>query len=358
MKKKFCTLFIGTLTLAALFCGTAFAANGSYTVTAELDPDITVKIDGEERTFFNAQGQEVHPISYAGTTYLPLRAIGELMDKNVNWDESTDTATIGGSRVTPDATGQKDRNAREKDVSLSMEPGYTIVIDGVSRTFYDANGKKCDPAVYDGSIYLPIRAIGEIMGKNVAWNSKTETVSLSGQQASGEVTDYDTSSQPNYTNVTTPSGAISLDEAKQTALKHAGKTESQVSFVKGKLEHDDNRWLYDIEFIVQSGSGYTEYDYEIDAFTGDIRSFDQDAEAYNPVNNKGEVSISESRAKEIALAKVPGATTSDIYKFKLDLDDGRYEYEGEIIYKGMEYEFTIDASSGKIVDWESESIYD
>ena len=55
---------------------------------------------------------------------------------------------------------------------------------------------------------------------------------------------------------------------------------------------------------------------------------------------------------------MPGATTSDIYKFKLDLDDGRYEYEGEIIYKGMEYEFTIDASSGKIVDWESESIYD
>lgn len=66
-------------------------------------------------------------------------------------------------------------------------------MDGVSRTFYDANGKKCDPAVYDGSIYLPIRAIGEIMGKNVAWDNKTETVSLSGEKSSSEVTDYDTS---------------------------------------------------------------------------------------------------------------------------------------------------------------------
>lgn len=303
-----------------------------------------------------------HPISYAGTTYLPLRAIGELMDKNVNWDESTYTATIGGSRVTPDATGQKDRNAREKNVSLSMEPGYTIIIDGVSRTFYDANGKKCDPAVYDGSIYLPIRAIGEIMGKNVAWDNKTETVSLSGEKSSSEVTDYDTSNQSGQSTGTTPSGAISLDAAKQAALKHAGKTESQVNFVKGKLERDDNRWIYDIEFIIQAGSSYTEYDYEIDAFTGDIRSFDQDAEAYSPANNqtnnKENVAISESRAKEIALAKVPGATSSNIYKFELDFDDGRYEYEGEIIYKGMEYDFTIDASDGKILSWESESIYD
>ena len=97
LKKKFGTLLITALTVGALLGGTALAANGSYTVTAELNPDIRVKIDGVERTFFNAQGQEVHPISYAGTTYVPIRSIGELMDKNVNWDESTYTATISGT---------------------------------------------------------------------------------------------------------------------------------------------------------------------------------------------------------------------------------------------------------------------
>ena len=106
MKKLICTM-----TLAALLCGAASAANGSYTVSAELSPDITVKIDGVERIFYNAQGKEIHPISYAGTTYVPIRSIGELMDKNVNWDEATSTATIGGTRVTPDATGTPDRNA-------------------------------------------------------------------------------------------------------------------------------------------------------------------------------------------------------------------------------------------------------
>ena len=46
MKKLVCTM-----ALAALLCGAAGAANSSYTVTAELSPDITVKIDGVERVF-------------------------------------------------------------------------------------------------------------------------------------------------------------------------------------------------------------------------------------------------------------------------------------------------------------------
>ncbi len=360
LKKKFGTLLITALTVGALLGGTALAANGSYTVTAELNPDIRVKIDGVERTFFNAQGQEVHPISYAGTTYVPIRSIGELMDKNVNWDESTYTATISGTRQTPDVTGSKDKTAREKEIVLNMEPGYTIVIDGVSRVFYDVNGKQCDPAVYNGSIYLPIRAIGEIMGKTVTWDERTETVFLSGSSSGSEVTDFDTSGQSGQSAATNqPTGVISLERAKQIALNHAGKSAGQVDFVKGKLEKDDGRWQYEVEFIVASGARYLEYDYEIDATSGQILSYDQDAEGYTPSSSQQQgATISESRAKQIALAKVPGATTANIRQFKLDYDDGRLEYEGEIVYQNMEYEFSIDANSGTIISWERESIYD
>ncbi len=44
-----------------------------------LRPDVTVRIDGVTYDFYNAQGKEVHPIIYNGTTYIPLRAVGELM---------------------------------------------------------------------------------------------------------------------------------------------------------------------------------------------------------------------------------------------------------------------------------------
>lgn len=65
------------------------------------------------------------------------------------------------------------------------------------------------------------------------------------------------------------------------------------------------------------------------------------------------VSVSIEEAKNIALARVPGATEKNM-SIGLDYDDGWYVYEGEIMYDGMEYEFDIDANSGTILKWEAE----
>ena len=66
--------------------------------------------------------------------------------------------------------------------------------------------------------------------------------------------------------------------------------------------------------------------------------------------------VGEADAKQTALGRVSGATQKDIYEWKFDYDDGRPEYEGKIIYGGTEYDFTIDASSGAVVEWEAESV--
>ena len=135
-----------------------------------------------------------------------------------------------------------------------------------------------------------------------------------------------------------------------------------MQFVKAKQDWEKGRMVYEIEFVSSTGSGYTEYDYEIDAATWTILSYDYDIEGYTPAQNANSSTsangrISEDAAKKIALARVPGATSRNIYKFKLDFDDGRWEYEGEILYGTMEYEFTIDAATGTIIEWDSESIY-
>ena len=55
------------------------------------------------------------------------------------------------------------------------------------------------------------------------------------------------------------------------ALKQAGRKANDVTFSKAKLERDDGRWIYDIEFYV---TGQNEYDYEIDATTGNILDYE------------------------------------------------------------------------------------
>ena len=67
-------------------------------------------------------------------------------------------------------------------------------------------------------------------------------------------------------------GFIGVDRAKSIALGHAGVSASSVAFSKAKLDDDDGRGVYEIEFYV----GNTEYDYEIDAHSGGIIEYDKD----------------------------------------------------------------------------------
>lgn len=149
--------------------------------------------------------------------------------------------------------------------------------------------------------------------------------------------------------------AVTEEQARETALSHAGLTADQVTFVRSKLDRDDGRLMYDVEFYT---SGYKEYDYEIDASTGEILSYDYDAEGYSyQPNATPGTAITAEQARAAALAEVPGAAESDIYEFETDRDDGRLEYEGKIIYNNTEYEFTIDGYSGAIREWDAEPFH-
>ena len=137
------------------------------------------------------------------------------------------------------------------------------------------------------------------------------------------------------------SASITAEDAKAKALAHAGLDAGSVTFVKARLDWDDGRQVYEVEFYT---ADYKEYDYEIDAATGAVVSYDYDAEGYAPpAATSGTISADD--AKAIALAQVPGASASDIWEFETDRDDGRIQYEGKIVYGGMEYEFEIDGYS-------------
>ena len=415
---------------------------------AQVMPNRTIVVDGVARTFYAINGQEVHPISYGGTTYLPVRSIGELMNKNVDWNNDTKTITLTSPRTTAAATGTPDVNPQESTVSVSLRDDFTIIVDGVTQQFYDAGGNRVYPLLYNGVTYLPIRAVGELMGKVVNWDNNTQTVTLSSTDSSGNlVTDADSfgpgTGNTGNTGTTGNAGTtgsttqISAETAKAKALAHAGLSASQVTFVRAYLDWDDGRYVYDVEFytsdykeydyeidaytgavlsfdydadyytrpsqpstgttisaetakskaLAHAGlsasqvtfvratldwddgrsvydvefytSDYKEYDYEIDASTGAVLSFDYDADHYTrPSQPSTGTDIGLEKAKSIALGQVSGASSSHIRQAKRDYDDGRLEYEVKIVYNNYEYEFEIDGTTGTILSRDVESIWD
>ena len=151
----------------------------------------------------------------------------------------------------------------------------------------------------------------------------------------------------------TVTGTVDEEMAQKIALEHAGVKATDATITKSKLDYEGRRQVYEIEWY----AGGKKYDYEIAVDTDEILSsaYDEKTSGWS-VSNSSNVTVSEADAKQTALGRVSGATQKDIYEWKFDYDDGRPEYEGKIIYGGTEYDFTIDASSGAVIEWEAESV--
>lgn len=70
----------------------------------------------------------------------------------------------------------------------------------------------------------------------------------------------------------TAQATITAEEAENIALNDAGVSRNSVRYINSKLDRDDGRTVYEVEFAVD----YTEYEYEINAADGNIVSRDMD----------------------------------------------------------------------------------
>lgn len=73
-------------------------------------------------------------------------------------------------------TGAFAANTYQK--SINVEYGIKLVIEGASTSLTDVNGKTVQPFVYDGTTYVPIRAVAENLGVDVTYNSSSNTAIL------------------------------------------------------------------------------------------------------------------------------------------------------------------------------------
>lgn len=94
-----CVLFVISI-LAGICIGT-FASGTLDKIEAYLNRGITIRYNGEVQTMYDAQGTRVYPITYKGTTYLPVRAVSNMLGIDVEWDGANNTVLLGENDYTP-----------------------------------------------------------------------------------------------------------------------------------------------------------------------------------------------------------------------------------------------------------------
>jgi len=130
---------------------------------------------------------------------------------------------------------------------------------------------------------------------------------------------------------------LTQEQAEQALFKYY--PEATITF--SKLERDDGRYVYQIRFSTDMFGGKA----ELHAETGALLEAELD---YTVVRTNAQKPLSAEEAKALALSQVENGR---IVEFETDRDDGRTEYEGEIIADGISYEFTINAESGAVIEW-------
>lgn len=153
--------------------------------------------------------------------------------------------------------------------------------------------------------------------------------------------------------------SITREEALNIALADAGVNE--VRFVEISLDREAQKLVYEVDFE----SGEFEYDYDIDAATGEIlwKISELDEEHFvkkdfrEAAPDAPASELTDAQVKELALNEA-GISASDIsfLKIERDIDDGIKEIEVDFIHNNKEYSYKFNSETGELLESEIENL--
>lgn len=147
-----------------------------------------------------------------------------------------------------------------------------------------------------------------------------------------------------------PGMPIGMQAALEAAAQYAGLTTADITDADVDPELDETPAHYEVEFQVP---GKGELEYKVEAYTGQVLTGQANVQPSTPVNPSGDIGM--EAAKSAAL-KHAGLSTAVFTKAERDYDDGRLEYELEFHTDSAAYEVTVDAATGRVLDYEKENL--
>lgn len=137
------------------------------------------------------------------------------------------------------------------------------------------------------------------------------------------------------------------NEAKEIALKHVNLSEDDVTFKKVKIDKENGKTIYELEFF----DNENEYEIYVDINTKKIAKYSKEPLKLNTNNDSNYISA--DKAKQLVLEHAQLNENSIMWhKVELDIDYNIKTYEIEFYYNNLKYEYEVDAIDGSILKYE------
>ncbi|KWX75972.1 hypothetical protein AMQ84_16640 [Paenibacillus riograndensis] len=176
MKKKMTAGLIVFAVLGGMGTG-VYAGSNLQEIKAFLNPGIKFKMDGQPVQLKNSSGAVVAPITYNNTTYLPVRAVSDVLGVTVNFDAASNTILLGEQTkgVSIAAGFDSSYHTKDPDKTVYKDKDYKDVhFDNGSGT--RATSFMLYPDKKYQKLYLQVAAIGDDIKDFSIIDSDTDTV--------------------------------------------------------------------------------------------------------------------------------------------------------------------------------------
>ncbi|MGN0183098.1 MAG: stalk domain-containing protein [Candidatus Ornithomonoglobus sp.] len=185
------TLRIFFAALIMIFAGMhAYAETGEQQITAVYE-NIKIYINGSEIVPTDVDGKYTEPFISEGTTYLPLRAIADMLGIDVRWDDDTSSVYLDSEvNKHENSVSRIDSTPHRETVTIYYR-NIHIFIDGNITVLTTQQGDAIEPFIYDGTTYLPVRAVAQLLGLTVDWNDEEKAIYLISEENEDNILVFD-----------------------------------------------------------------------------------------------------------------------------------------------------------------------
>ncbi len=339
------------LLIAGIFLAKNFKGGSSGTLAAvvsfDVNPSIELNVDKNEKIIsavgLNDEGREVlGGMELEGSGFdVAVNAIIGSMLQHGYLDDTANSILLSVSGV--DGYDADTLQAKLTDNVNRLLKDCSVLSQNVS----DADGDLVEKAEKYGITVGKARLISQIVAGDSRHNFEelvgltiNELNLISGGKPLSGISAQGQASDKSY---------IGNDAALSAALTHAGLSRDDVKNIDIELDYEYGLMVYEVEFE----SGSAEYEYGIDARSGDI-IWVENEDGYSFRQGRPDF-ISTDKAKAAALSHA-GLNEAQVSRLltELDHEDGRYVCEVEFKYGGYEYHYEIDAESGAVLEFEKE----